>query len=735
MKRLLGMIVASVITVTATADEGMWILPLLKKMNIDVMKEKGLCISAEEIYSANKSSIKDAVIIFGGGCTGEIVSPKGLIFTNHHCGYSSIQKLSSVDHNYLRDGFWAKGYAEELPVDGLTVKFLTQMTDVTSEILKDLDVLAGTVNTDNKKSTENKSPYFFKSFRSEYQDSIDARIRRLISKRMSDYSKEETQFHSVDVESFLEGNQYFLVEYEIFKDIRLVGTPPEAIGNFGHDTDNWMWPRHTGDFSIFRVYASKKNKPATYSTDNVPYTPKHYLPISIKGTEKSDFAMTIGFPGSTSRYLTSWGIKHTMEVENASRILPREKKQNIWMEDMLADEKIKLQYASKYASSSNYWKNAIGMNRGLKRLHIIEKKRELEREFEEFARGKKGYEDVLANLKYAYEANYSYAKAYAYLIECLYNGTEIFKCSAMIRKYKQILEYPAVSKEIFEGIKSEFRAFYKDYSAKTDEKVCAALLKLYKETVEEYYLPEFYKQIEKKYGEDFKGYAREIFAKSIFADSTRLFKYIDSHKSGSLSKDMAYKIYGQFLDKLQGLTGRMEENDWKIEDNNRRFIKGLMEMYPNKKFYSDANFTMRLSYGTVGDYEPADAVMYKHYTTLTGVMEKEKPGDWEFDVPSRLKQLYESKDYGRYADKDGEMHVCFTTNNDITGGNSGSPVLNGKGQLIGLAFDGNWEAMSGDITFEEKLQKCICVDIRYVLFIIDKYGNAKNIIDELTIIG
>lgn len=711
MKKFLTSLFTLLLAVSARADEGMWVLSLLAKMNIGQMQEKGCQLSAEEIYSANNTSLKDAIIIFGGGCTGEIVSDKGLIFTNHHCGYSSIQQLSSVDHNYLRDGFWAKSHEEELPVPGLQVRFMTKLEDVTAIITDSLDGVSAEVRLEK----------------------ISERSAKMRKEALAKYSKEEQEYTEVMVESFLAGNQYFMITYNVYNDIRFVGAPPVSIGKFGHDTDNWMWPRHTGDFSVFRVYMSKDGKPAKFATENIPLKPKHHLPVSLAGIEMGDYAMTMGFPGSTSRYLSSWGIEETMNIVNASRILPRETKQNIWMADMQADEKVNIQYASKYARSSNYWKNSIGMNRGLNRLHILDKKRAIEADFAKYAESHGEYKDVLGLLAKKYSERAGDMKAYYYLRECVGSiellSTNANPINAIVRKLES-------GKAIDEADKKRaietYRSIFKDYSVKTDEKTCAALLDFYAKSVSAEYLPSFYQTIQKKYKNNYAAFAAKMFKSSILGDSTKLFKFIENPNLNTINKDMAYMAAKDLQGKYQQLRSALRAPSLEISNAERMFLKGLMEMNPEKNFYSDANFSMRVSYGTVGDYEAADAVHYKHYTTLKGVMEKEKPGDWEFDVPAKLKELYNSKNYGRYADKDGEMHVCFTTNNDITGGNSGSPVINGKGELIGLAFDGNWEAMSGDIAFETELQKCICVDIRYVLFIIEKYGDAKNIIDELT---
>lgn len=690
------------------ADEGMWLLPLLDKLNISTMHELGCQLSAEEIYSINESCIKDAIVIFDGGCTAEIVSDEGLIFTNHHCGYDAIQKLSTLEHNYLRDGFWARSHEEELPCEGLEVYFMRQFIDVTDSVLAYV--------TDEMSERDRN-------------EAINKASRRLIKR----YQNEDLE---ADVESFFGGNQYFLVAYQVYDDIRLVGTPPESIGKFGHDTDNWVWPRHTGDFSIFRVYSDSQGYPIPYHPDNIPLKPKHFLPISLDGYRDGDFAMVLGFPGSTERYMSSYGIDAMVNIENASRIEPRQIKQDIWREDMLADPKINIQYATKYAHSSNYWKNSIGMNRDIKKLHIIEDKQVVEREFENWAFAddsrKEKYGTVLTNLKAAYDENAPYNKAIYYIHECLLRGCEIYNVANKFRRYKE----SAVGwfdEDEAEYVKEKLSEFYKDFSPSTDKKVVAALLKYYSENIDSKFHPSFFATIASKYKNDFERYAEDLFSKSMFADSARVYKFLQNMDDKELENDLGYKHAICIYDLYSDIYDLMESSVESIEQYERIFLAGLMEMNPDKVFYPDANFTMRLTYGTVGDYAPADAVRYNYFTTLAGVMEKEDSTNWEFIVPERLKELYTNSDYGRYADADGAMHVCFITDNDITGGNSGSPVIDSRGRLIGLAFDGNWEAMSGDVAFNKELQKCITVDIRYVLFIIDKFGGAQNIIDELLI--
>ncbi|RCW37464.1 S46 family peptidase [Marinilabilia salmonicolor] len=715
MKRMTAVLVALVIGFAGTlkADEGMWLLPLIKKLNIEKMQEKGLKLSAEEIYSVNQSSLKDAIVIFGGGCTGELISDQGLILTNHHCGYGTIQELSSVEDNYLEDGFWAKSLEEEIPAPGLSVTFMKRMEDVTEKIEAGL--------TDEMSEVQRMA-------------AVDS-----ISKHIADSVKGDTHYRTL-VRDFYGGNQYYLIVYEVFNDVRFVGAPPSSIGKFGHDTDNWMWPRHTGDFSMFRVYADAEGNPAEYSPENKPLKPAHHLPISLKGYEKDDFAMTLGFPGSTERYLTSWGIDERVNIFNYSLINPRGVKQEIWQEAMNSSEKIRLQYASKYSRSSNYWKNSIGMNRGLKNLNVIAKKQKLEEQFSEWvnenADRKAKYGEVLTELETAYSERAPFYLAQNFVRECMLRGTEILSFALSARDLEKALEEEDEEKisAAVEALKEAGKEFYKDYHAATDQKVMSALFNLYFDEIDAKFYPSFFEDIKTEKEDGFETFASKLFKKSLFVNSDDFNSFLENPKLKTLQKDPAYKAGKSTLDLYFSLWEKTRESNMTITKNHRLFIAGLQAMNPDKVYYDDANFSMRLSYGEVGDYEARDAVIYKHYTTLKGVMEKEKPDDYEFAVPERLKELYESKDYGRYANEDGRMYVNFTTDNDITGGNSGSPVINGEGHLFGLAFDGNWEAMSGDIAFEQELQKCINVDIRYVLFIIDKYAGATNLIDEMTIV-
>ena len=715
MKRILLVIITMALLLPASikADEGMWILPLISKLNINQIQEKGFKLSADDIYSINKSSLKDAVVIFGRGCTGELISDQGLILTNHHCGYGSIQSLSSVEHDYLEDGFWAATNNDELSAPGLTVTFLKRMEEVTDSVLKN-------VTTDMTETERNEKI-------------------NLASREIEKKATEGNNYKAL-VKSFFAGNQYFLVIYETFTDVRLVGTPPSSIGKFGHDTDNWMWPRHTGDFSMFRVYSDPDGKPADYSAQNIPYKPAHYLPISLKGTPKSEFAMTIGYPGSTDRYITSWGIEERMNIINHSRIKPREIKRDIWHEDMMSSKKINIQYASKYAGSSNYWKNSIGMNKGLQQLHVLDSKRELEQQFGQWinadATRQQKYGEVLTGLKEAYQTGAELLMAKQFISECLLRGTELFGFARNLNDLKKALESKdneSIASAI-EKLKPIAAEFYKDYSPSTDEKVMAALIKLYHNDIPAQFHPEFFSVIDSKFHKNYSAYAAYVFKKSFLANEQAFNLFLEKPSLKKLTNDPAFLASQSSYKTYYSISDELAKPSQNIERFNRLFQAGLMEMQPDKVFYPDANFTMRLSIGSVGDYSPADAVEYSYFTTLKGVIEKEDPNNWEFIVPAKLKDLYNSSDYGNYADADGTMHVCFTTNNDITGGNSGSPVINSNGELFGLAFDGNWEAMSGDIAFENRLQKCINVDIRYVLFIIDKFAGATHLIDEMTIV-
>ncbi len=699
---------------SVSADEGMWLLTMLKKMNMDRMEKMGLKLSAEDIYSINNSSIKDAVVNFGGYCTGEIVSDKGLIFTNHHCGYGVIQEQSTTEHNYLKNGFWAKNHDAEIPIEGLSVSFLERMENVTERVTSEL--------------SDDMTP----------QERAE-KIREISSQIEKEATKDN--HYNANVKSFYSGNQFYLMVYEKYSDVRFVGAPPESIGKFGHNTDNWMWPRHTGDFSMFRVYAGPDGEPAEYSENNVPLKPDHHFPISLEGVEEGDFSMILGFPGGTDRYMTSYGVKETMNITNPTRIKVREKKQEIMEEAMNSSEELRIKYASKFARSSNYYKYSIGQNEGLRRLDVIEKRQELEDKFREWvnadeARQEK-YGKALNLIKTAYEDRKEYFKSFMYLSEAIMRGAEIIPYSGeFMGLYRTLKNMPdsteAINAEV-KNIKEGLKDFYKDYHAPTDKKMLATLFDIYSDNVKDKHQPEVFSRIENLYDGDFDKYAEHVFDNSMFKSMDLVNNYLDNPTLKALENDPAFIAMQSIQKSIGKLRGKYRSYADKLNKGQRLFIDGLMKMQEDRKFYPDANFSMRLTYGKVDDYIPRDAVHYDYYTTLKGVMQKEDPNDKEFIVDPKLKELYKKKDYGRYGE-DGEMRVCFISNNDITGGNSGSPVLNGEGEMIGIAFDGNWEAMSGDIKFEPALQRTINVDIRYVLFVIDKFANADHLIEEMDLV-
>ncbi|RLD61708.1 MAG: serine protease [Bacteroidetes bacterium] len=696
------------------ADEGMWLPMFVERLNYVDMQKEGLNLTAEEIYSINHSSLKDAIAIFGRGCTSEIISEEGLLLTNHHCGYGNIQAHSSVEHDYLADGFWAMSREEELPNEGLTTKFLVRIEDVTEKVLANV-----------KADMTEEERY----------SSIDK-----ISSEISSDAEEGTDYDAA-VRSFFAGNEFYLFVYSVYRDVRLVGAPPSSIGKFGADTDNWMWPRHTADFSMFRVYTDKDGNPADYSKDNIPFKPKHSLPVSLAGVKEGDFAMILGYPGGTDRYMTSYGIKMALDISNQTIVDIRDVKLKIMMADMQADQAVRIQYASKYARTANYWKYFIGQTKGLKKLKVYDKKVELENEFSAWvdASGKKEkYGKALSDNATAYDELSKYELARIYKSEAIRRGSEILGFSNGYASLKDALLKKDVNQEevdkMIAGLKEQSEAYFKDYNQSTDEKLLAAMLKMYSENVPSGQQSEYLKKINSKYKGDFSAFAKKLFAASNFATSEKVNLLLEKPSAKIIEKDPAFALITAINNHYdKEIQPEITEAYNLLDRGDRLFVAGLREMQPDKKFYPDANFTMRLTYGQVLPYNPADAISFNYYTTLKGVMEKEDPNNWEFVVPQKLKDLYNDKDYGPYGE-DGKMHTCFLSNLDITGGNSGSPVINGNGELIGLAFDGNWEAMSGDIAFEPKIQRTISVDIRYVLFIIDKFAGATHLIDEMNLV-
>jgi len=700
-------------------DEGMWLPILIERLNYVDMQKMGLHLTPEELYSVNHSSLKDAIVGLSSGspasggffCTAEVVSDKGLIFTNHHCGYSAVQNHSTPEHDYLTDGFWAYSRDKELPNESMNASFLVRIENVTDSII----------------------PFLADSL----SESDRGKKVREISGRISDRASEDGTYEC-KVSSFYSGNEYYLFVFKTYKDVRLVGAPPSSIGKFGGDTDNWMWPRHTGDFTIFRIYADSANNPADYSGNNVPMKTDYHLPISIAGVQKDDFAMIWGYPGSTSRYLTSYGIEYNLEDFYPVIIDVFGKQLEVMKTRMDVDKAARIAYSENYAGISNTWKNFIGQTKMLRKNHVIRKKEALETDFTNWVNDnemrKEKYGEVLPELKEGYE------KLGALSVPFFYSrfaggGLDIVGFANGFAGLKDQLEKKnkAAIKETISGLRDVVTDHFKEWDFEIEKNTFAEMLKLYSKKVKKEDLPSIFTTIEKDYNNDFDAFANTVYANSIFATAESANAFLDNPSLKVFNKDLAWMTAQSMQENSGKYSGAFGAARSGLSRGNRLFIDGLRDMYPDKMFYPDANATMRFTYGKVLDYFPADAVHYDYITTLDGVMEKEDPSNAEFIVDEKLKALWEAKDYGPYG-QDGELVTCFLTTNDITGGNSGSPVINGNGQLIGLAFDGNWEAMSGDILFEDNLQRCINVDIRYVLFIIDKFANATNIIDELTIV-
>ena len=681
------------------ADEGMWLLPLLEKMNADAMRNLGSRLTPEQIYSVNNSSIKDAIVQFGGGCTGEIVSGSGLLLTNHHCGYGSIQSLSSTEHNYLEDGYWAKSREEELPVPGLTVRFLQSMTDVT-------DTLAS-----------------------------GASRQALIAA-----AQEANPHCQVRIVNFYNDNVHYLIVSKVYRDVRFVGAPPASSGKFGGDTDNWMWPRHTCDFSCFRVYAGTDNEPADYSPDNVPMVPRQFLGVSLKGIQEGDSAMIMGYPGSTQRFQTAAQLEEMLETNNI-RIAARGVRQEVLWKAMRADEKVGLQYASKYSGSSNGWKKWIGMREAFEALQIIPREKEKEQQLEswiaEDAARTEAYGGAIEKIRQNVQGSSASMRAATLLTESIGRIELVNFALAMNRS----LQMAAASKaqnpdadvdeqKAIDTVLEALRREYKDYDAGVDRDVAVAMIDFYKANVN----PEDAVKVKGKslLSTDTRKFVDNLFKKSIFTSEEKLTAKPVNQKL--IASDPAVQLGEAIMETMSPMRDAVLNSRPALAEATKAYGASLLEWRKGEPSYPDANMTCRLTYGTVKSYEPKDGVLYKYYTTLKGVMEKEDPDNYEFRVPARLKEIYEARDYGQYANADGELVTCFLTNLDITGGNSGSPVMDADGNLIGLAFDGNWEAMSSDVMFEPQLQRCICVDIRYVLLMMDKFGGAAYLLDEMNLV-
>ncbi|HLP13106.1 MAG TPA: S46 family peptidase [Flavobacteriales bacterium] len=713
MKKLFSCFLFTVVLgSTAFADEGMWLLMYLKKMNEADMKSKGMKITADDIYNVNSSSLKDAVVNFGGFCTGEIISKEGLILTNHHCGYDAIAEHSTVEHDYLTNGFWAYEKSQEIPCEGLYVKFMVRMEDVTAKINAAAEGTSD-VSRDN---------------------AIKAKISELKKAAI-----EGTKYEA-EIKPFFEGNEYYLFVYEVFNDIRLVGAPPSSIGKFGGDTDNWMWPRHTGDFSMFRVYANSENKPAAYAKENVPYKPKHALPLSIKGIKENDFAMILGYPGSTDRFLASYGVKTATDVEQPERVKIRQARLETMKVDMDKSDEIRIKYASEYAQISNYWKYFIGQTRGLKRLKVYERKQEEEKKFAEWVntddKRKEKYGNALNMVAEASAEIDKMAIPSAYFTEAVFtmeNHTLYFNYFTLWKTLEQKGDKATVE-AIAASITPKIDEFFKNHNKETDMKLYGELLTLYYNNMPKEYHPKELTEAHKANKGDLRLFAKKYYEKSVLVDPVKLKAFLAKPDYKTFQKDLGFNmLIGFFGIYQEKITPVVEPAEAKLKQGMKLYIDGLRKMNASKFYAPDANFTMRCTYGNVLDYSPGDAMIYDYVSTIEGIMQKEDPKNEEFIVPAKLKELYLKKDYGRYG-VNGTLPVGFLSNTDITGGNSGSPVINGNGELIGTAFDGNWEAMSGDIAFEPQLQRTISVDIRYTLFIIEKFAGATNLIKEMTIV-
>jgi len=699
------------------AQEGMWMLNTLKQVNEADMKRLGFQLTADDVYNVNASSMKDAVARLGGGfCSGEIVSADGLMLTNHHCGYDAVQGLSSVEHDYLTDGFWAKTREDELP-GGFYVSFLQRIDDVSARVLAELN---------DGMSEEERQGKIAEIGATLEQEAVG-----------------EAKHLSADFKTMYEGNEFYVFVYKDYPDVRLVGTPPSAIGKFGGDTDNWMWPRHTGDFSMFRVYTGPDGEPAAPAKENIPFKPKFWFPISLEGVQEGDFSMVMGCPGSTDRFLSSQGVQLALDIEQPSRVKIRRTKLDVYDEHMAADNKVRIQYASKYAQVSNYWKYFIGQQRGLKRLHVYDKKKKLENDLSAWidadAGRKAQYGSYLSELEAGYAERAKYEKANTYMQEAAFgseavlNGIRIY-ANGLYNELKAPKPDAAKVAAIATRLQRRAAGMWGDYNAPTDQDVTAEMFRLIGNDLGADMRPSVINDVVlKKFKGNYDAWAAAMFKTSILCDSAKFNKFMAAPSAKVLDKDLGFQAAKSAFELFQQVGGASQAGQLRIDRGYRLMVAAMREREPGKMWYPNANSTIRMSYGQVASYKPGDAMHYDHITTANGILEKEDNTNDEFIVPAREHELLVKKDYGRYADKNGELVPCFISRNDITGGNSGSPVINGKGELIGIAFDGNWEAMSGDIAYETELQRMISVDIRYVLWTIDKFAGAKHLVDEMTI--
>ena len=712
MKKLFATLLTAVLfTPQLMADEGMWLLQLMRQQNLeDQMRKQGLQMSVDGIYSPDAPSMKDAIGIFGGGCTGEVVSPNGLVLTNHHCGFSFIQQLSTVEHNYLHNGFWSQSYEEELPCENIAFTFVAKITDVTEEVNN---------RVKNGEITE--------------EQSFDRQTLAKIGKELFNADNVEgKEYMYPQLLPYFEGNKFYLVCYKKYTDVRLVATPPNSIGKFGGETDNWMWPRHTGDFSVFRIYGDKNGNPAAYSKENIPLSTPKFLNISLAGFENGDFAMIMGFPGSTSRYLTGDEVKQRMYQENEPRIAMRDVTLKIIREEMAKSEEIAIKYANKQARISNYWKNSIGMNKAIVDNKVVETKLAEEAAFKAWAQknGKNEYVDVVEKINACVEEMNRTDYLSTLTSELISNVEFIYRNLAIGNK--TMFDDPSKVEATMNNIYAWLHD--RDYNHDIDRRIAKEVLPLYFELTKPEERDEHLNKVYAEYKGNLNKYIDYVYENSILANETNLKKFLKKPTLKKFEKDPAMQLRTAIFNSYRSIMAKNAEFAKVMNPLHKTYLKGLMEKADGAPVYPDANFTMRLTYGNVKPYQPKDGVTYNYYTTLKGVMEKEDPNNSEFIVPARLKELYETKDFGQYAMANGEMPVAFLTTNDITGGNSGSGVYNGNGELIGLAFDGNWESLSGDINFDDNLQRCINVDIRYVLFVIEKLGNCKRLINEMNIV-
>lgn len=718
MKKVIVSLAVALLTQPLLADEGMWLLPLLKQQKFEEMKALGLELEAKDIYSPDSSSLKDAVVIFGGGCTGEMISPEGLLITNHHCGYGQIQQHSSVEHDYLTDGFWAMSREQELPNPGLTVTFIDAIDDVTDYVKENL-----------KSDTDPNSMKFLSA----------SYLNSLAEKKVGAEFLKNNPGTAVEIKPFFGGNKYYMFTKKIFSDVRLVGAPPSSIGKFGADTDNWVWPRHTGDFSLFRVYADANGNPAPYSTSNVPLKPKRYFKLSTGGVQENDYAMVMGFPGTTNRYYTSWEVAERRDIDNAVRINIRNLRQQAMLEEMLADPQVRIQYASKYAGSTNAYKNAIGTNWAINKRDFEGVKKQMQDELLAWSQKncRSNYIEAIQTLETIVADRADLRFRRAMLDEALLRGIEYVKVPASIDTLQDALiakDKKAIAAAL-PVLQQAFDKFQnKDYSPAVDRKIAKVLLKEYTKLVPAGKRPAYLELIDTKFNGDTDAFVDFTFDTSIFASKENLAAFMKKPSLKQLDADPMMNLAASVQEENAALKKALADFDSGYAIAHRAYLKGLMDMKGELAMAPDANFSLRITYGQVKGYRPTDAVTYDATTTLDGVMDKEDPNNWEFVVSDKLKELYKKQDFGRYANEQGKQPVAFAATTHTTGGNSGSPVLNSRGELIGTNFDRNWEGVGGDIEYLPDYQRSIIVDVRYVLFVIDKYAGAGYLLDEMDIV-